>query len=664
MTSDQPIPGREPPDADCLLAEAEWLRGLACVLVGRRGSDAVDDLVQDTMLVRLRSSAPAAGSERAWLRRVAVNLVHQSFRRGAARWRRERSAAAPELVESTSDVVARAQTHRLLVDALLELDEPFRSTLLRRFFDRAEPAEIAAEDGIPASTVRTRIHRGVAHLRRLLTDRYGGRRDDWLAGVAGFAVGGASPGAAVVGPAGALSLLGVSLMPKLLLGACAMVLAATIAWFAAGRGPDLAGSRTSAAAPSPEAEPELVANPARVPIEPEASFREEPATEPPTERSTAARGATVAVLVTGDGRERAGMAVAFQRSEYPAEVGGVHLRKPGDRLAPILDGRAEFAGLAAGQWWVGVLEGDGMLAQKSVEVASGSTTEVAFPLGAASIEGFVHDADGQPLALHLVRCSLLEQGAFRSDVRTDAREYYRFQAVPLGRAWLGVYADADFALPPRFMREFALEEAKLHRVDFGQSQPSAIWRGAVRNRLGQRVPGQEVDFRPGRLLLRNAAGARRIVPLQPDGTFEVALPPGAWQVRVHAPSQASVTELAQPVVITNKDLSFDLDLPWRRVEGRLFDQATGRAMRGAVLADVRVELWRMADEGSAQRGEAPNRLLGVHRVDGDTGVYLFDAVEPSARYEIRCAAIGATKAFTVLEDTDRLEVDLVGRLPR
>ena len=47
-----------------------------------------------------------------------------------------------------------------------ELREPFRSTLLLHYFEERSSEEIARHLGVPGSTVRNRVHRGVEMLRR------------------------------------------------------------------------------------------------------------------------------------------------------------------------------------------------------------------------------------------------------------------------------------------------------------------------------------------------------------------------------------------------------------------------------------------------------------------------------------------------------------------
>ncbi|HVS19820.1 MAG TPA: hypothetical protein VMT18_14540, partial [Planctomycetota bacterium] len=64
-----------------------------------------------------------------------------------------------------------------------DLEEPLRSTLAQRYFEGRSAAAIAAASGVPASTVRARVARGLELLRERL-DREKGSRAAWMALVA------------------------------------------------------------------------------------------------------------------------------------------------------------------------------------------------------------------------------------------------------------------------------------------------------------------------------------------------------------------------------------------------------------------------------------------------------------------------------------------------
>ena len=74
-----------------------------------------------------------------------------------------------------------------------ELDEPYRSTVLLRYFEGASAAEIARRQGVPAGTVRWRLKEALDQLRARLSREVDGdraRRALALAPLAPFAGGG------------------------------------------------------------------------------------------------------------------------------------------------------------------------------------------------------------------------------------------------------------------------------------------------------------------------------------------------------------------------------------------------------------------------------------------------------------------------------------------
>jgi RNA polymerase sigma-70 factor (ECF subfamily) len=157
-----------PPDVDRLLANAGWVKALAVRLVADEA--AADDLAQETWLRALERpprAADTARSLRAWLARVVGRFALQRRRHDEAAERRERAVAAAEAQPDVADVVAHAELHRRIVDAVLALDEPYRAMLLLRFFEDETPARIAARMGVPPKTVHTRLRRGLERLRAL-----------------------------------------------------------------------------------------------------------------------------------------------------------------------------------------------------------------------------------------------------------------------------------------------------------------------------------------------------------------------------------------------------------------------------------------------------------------------------------------------------------------
>jgi RNA polymerase sigma-70 factor (ECF subfamily) len=166
-----------PPRAEALLSQSDWVR----TLVRGLGVDesAADDVVQSTWVAALTRPPRAAGegaSLRAWIARVARNFALRRIDRDARRVVRERDFARAERLPSASDVVEREEARSQVVSALLEVHEPYRTTLLLRFYEGLEPRDIARVQKIPDSTVRNRLKRGLALLRERLEVSQGA---DW-----------------------------------------------------------------------------------------------------------------------------------------------------------------------------------------------------------------------------------------------------------------------------------------------------------------------------------------------------------------------------------------------------------------------------------------------------------------------------------------------------
>jgi RNA polymerase sigma factor (sigma-70 family) len=163
-----------------LLAHREWVSRVARALV--RDADTAADLEQDLWVETLERPPVVRTSLRGWLA-TALRRDVLSLRRGAARrTRRETAAARPEAQSSTDEIVARAEAADRVMHAVLELAEPYRSTILLRYVEGVELADIAAQAGVPVETVRTRHKRALATLR----ERLGGGSDGdaWLAALA------------------------------------------------------------------------------------------------------------------------------------------------------------------------------------------------------------------------------------------------------------------------------------------------------------------------------------------------------------------------------------------------------------------------------------------------------------------------------------------------
>ncbi len=123
----------DPPKPEDLLEHARFLRGLARRLV--RDESEADELVQETWIEALRRRAEPIANLRPWLAGVLRNLARERARGAGRRARREREAARPEGLEPTANVLERIENFRVLARAVIELDEPCRSTIVQAYFE-------------------------------------------------------------------------------------------------------------------------------------------------------------------------------------------------------------------------------------------------------------------------------------------------------------------------------------------------------------------------------------------------------------------------------------------------------------------------------------------------------------------------------------------------
>src|SRR5262245_59754078 len=123
-----------------LLAERPWVEALARRLV--HDDAAAQDVVQETWIAACTHPPREAAALRGWLARVVRNASFD-VRRGARR-RAAHEALAPALapVPSPDETVAKAEAHRQVVDAVMALDEPYRTAVLLRFFEGCERDEV------------------------------------------------------------------------------------------------------------------------------------------------------------------------------------------------------------------------------------------------------------------------------------------------------------------------------------------------------------------------------------------------------------------------------------------------------------------------------------------------------------------------------------------
>ena len=273
-----------------LLSHAHWARALARQLL--RDEERADDVVQEAWLAAVERPPRPGPGLRVWFARLIRNLANNLRRAEQRRARHERGAAAPALAPPASaPIVDELAAQQLVAQALLALDEPYRETLIRRWYRDEKPAAIARAMQVPVKTVDTRLARGIEKLRAELTARRGGASRDWCLMLAPLAQAGTATGVVAAWTGGALTMTGLAKFT-----AAVVVAAAAIAtWIAIERSngenavhrvaaadangsnptPAVASPQDAAVAPDRKSEPTAAASPAPSPKDNLAGWRGE-----------------------------------------------------------------------------------------------------------------------------------------------------------------------------------------------------------------------------------------------------------------------------------------------------------------------------------------------------------------------------------------------------
>ena len=134
--------------------------------------DDTQDLVQEVLLrVRRGLATYRPGSLEGWLSRITTNAFLDDVRRR----KRRPLEVVPELPERAigvdvdpEEVLGRTRLPEEIQDAIRALPEDFRAAVVLCDIVGLDYAEIARQLDVPIGTVRSRIHRGRAQLRRVL----------------------------------------------------------------------------------------------------------------------------------------------------------------------------------------------------------------------------------------------------------------------------------------------------------------------------------------------------------------------------------------------------------------------------------------------------------------------------------------------------------------
>ncbi|MHC4550764.1 MAG: sigma-70 family RNA polymerase sigma factor [Planctomycetota bacterium] len=429
-----------PLDAQALLEHTRGLRAIARRLL--QDDQQVDDVLQETWLAALRAPPDLDRPLGGWLAKVARNFALMRRRAAQRRRRHERRAARPGPEPSPAEIVERFEMQRLVARSVAELEEPYRATLLLRYFEDLAPAEIAARSGEPPGTVRSRLKRGLERLRARLDAEHGGDRRSCLLSLAAVA-GLAEQGTAMVATA-------LATKAKLGLAAALIVVAGVFVWRAA-RGAAEPDAQERAATRPPAAE-------RAAPSASAATARAEVASAPDPTARVVIEGRILAPW--GAGMAGAEVYVFAPWRGHPADgpelCGRARTGSDGTFVIPTTaTGRLSLAAKARGCGW-----GHQHLGKRRRDLEL-----TLYP--ARETSGLVVDGAGDPVPGARVRLA----GIPASEVRTDRDGAFRLEVAR--------FHDVEVWHP-----DFMPRRDRLGRIQLGRG---AVLEGALRSH-GERTP--------------------------------------------------------------------------------------------------------------------------------------------------------------------------------
>jgi RNA polymerase sigma factor (sigma-70 family) len=496
---------------DDLLAEADWLRGLALHVAG--SEDAADELVQETWLAALKRPPIDAAQPRLWLAAVLRNLYRLSLRRDGRRRAREIRCAKPEAAPTQESASDRAFLQHRLAAEIYRLDEQTRSIVVLRYFDRLSPAQIAQQLGLSSETVRQRLLRARKQLRDRLEQDFG--RDWRQRCVAAF------PGAALSNPL-PLSLWLMNTKLKTV-AALLLILGIPLAmlWNYVGdqgtaelTSPEQAMAETEALLPDP-----VEATRVRVDAEPNV---EPPAASTPIDPDRMLSGEVVDLFgqpvanarvtaIQPMNRQAPGVMEYWQMDERVLET-----------VTTQIDGMFRFT-LEHRKVYDVLVEAEGYALNRSLSLYAGEYLHITLE-PSASVYGRVTDqVDHTPIAgvQFQLRPGPVSPGApIRFEATSNSMGAFEFFNLPSGYYSLSAYSEThpvnnlgvgEIVLSSGEQREFPLELA-----------PGTTIRGRVTNADTQTpIDGAEVNLR----LSAPGSGTKT----DPEGNFSLVAPVGMDQ---------------------------------------------------------------------------------------------------------------------------------------
>lgn len=509
-------------DLQRLLAEEPFVRALARSLV--KGE--ADDVVQQAYLLALQQRPSVLQRPRAWLASIVRNLAADQRRRVRRRDARQRAAAVPERVPSSSELLEGEERRRELITAVDALPGELRTVVLLRYYDGQPPRRIAAELGVPVAVVWNRLHGALQLLRKRLDAAHRGERRAWLVPLVPFATAprGLPWRELLTAPAVPL-FWGAMVMTTTKVTAAVAVLVLAAAWALwPGGAPASVEARDAAANDSASL---VKAEPPESPLPEYTQHREVVATAN-NQRATTGN-LVVNVRYADEPQEAPGVTVAIAQSGSDFRVG---VR----RAVTDSSGHARFDGLPPGKLFAWT---DQNHAGVRAEVQAGLTTECSLRVEQGmNLTGVVIDADAVPVAGALIEVG--SPGISLRDVEpvavtaTDGSFVVR-SCIPT--CVVGARAPGHAASRLYFVRG---ERGATERVRIELLHPGGSVAGVVLGPDGRPVQDAVVRVGEGRTdaiesSLRGAEPLPAQVRTAADGRFlAVGVPPGTQPLMVRA----------------------------------------------------------------------------------------------------------------------------------
>lgn len=469
-----------------LTRQRDFLCRLARELLGDAARS--EDIVQDAFVLALERPPREERALSTWLAQVVRRLSLNELRRSERSARYERAAARRESQDSHAEAAANLDAQHFVLAAVRALEEPYKTTLWLRYYENLGPTAIAAREGLPVKTVKTRLTRGLERLRVELDRSTCGDRAAWGALLLPLARSLTGGPAAVT----ASEVLGGMFAMKKLVAVLLVVVAALLTWRVVGsRGPSPSeGARAIATS-----EPESQRNGVNSEVEPPSGSEREPVVvgyeSSDSEEATAGATLLVHAVFERDGRDAADVGITVMPVDDPQR--DLHTT----RARTDSNGRARFEDCAPGALAVYTDRGG----RSEVQLSAGATQELELAIATGvDVTGVVVDGLGRPVPgaeIWLSRVSrYLGDGWLAGDVVARASGDGMFFLPSVGpRQSVGAFAPGFAPALLSDLKEMSWpEDDPQVRLTLVLDREGALLEGRVVDELGAPVPGAWVAF--------------------------------------------------------------------------------------------------------------------------------------------------------------------------